>query len=106
MVLKNLVHNDEKLYFYFPEFVVRVQKVHLDLINEGRKFLSYGEPEYVNYTDMKSRPGFIDQNSIAFYDVLFENKWYTYALGIIGVQKKVNEFKVNQLKYVEGQFAG
>ena len=102
--LQALVFHIDKLYFYYPEFVIRIQQLNLNVDFQSRKpdpenvIMIYGEAEYANYSDMESRPNFMDQPTFVFYHVLWETKWLTYSF------RKDN--KIYEVMYEEGEFAG
>lgn len=115
--LKYLVFDVNRLYFYYPTFVVRALAFHLDWNTVSREVLTnwnifvslYGEAEYANYSDMTNVSNFIDKKWIAFYQVQTKVRclyggckpWLTYALRRDGGKNKVNE-----VIFEEGQFAG
>ena len=73
-----LVPDSDLLYFYFPQFVIRIRQVeihenYLHKDKEGDRenfFLTYGEPEFANYADMEVKPSLFDQNTTAFFQVI------------------------------------
>ena len=82
-----LVPDSDLLYFYFPQFVIRIRKVeiHENYLRKDKEgdqenfFLTYGEPEFANYADMEVKPSLLNQNATVFYQIFWPKENETYA---------------------------
>lgn len=98
-----VVIDSDRLYFYFPHFVVRITQVIIEKnyrrkrseVDRENYFVTYDEPEYAKYRDMKAPPGFLDLRPTVFYQLVWTNGTKTYAYRRVKGKSKVKRLEFN-----------
>ena len=95
--LQYLVPVKDKLFFYFQDHVLRIKEVQTVFNSLRRRdehdrenyFLTYGDPEIANYSEMQSKPNLLTSGQVkAFFHIKKDNQeWKTYSL----IDNKANE---------------
>lgn len=103
-VLYFFVHSDH-LYFMFDEFALRIRHVRIEKnflrrrleFDRGNFFLTYEEPQYLNYNELTFRPEILRKNITAYFHLIWPDKMETYAYSTQNSKSNAYQVILNDL---------